>query len=173
MSPFTLINSLVNQSVDVVTEETQPQPAQEFASIDDADRISGYQNDHFKYSLNMTYSHPSLAEPIYLTVQALLGATYSVEDNSFDFNYGSERGVHKDIAEVFDDLEWTNVTVPHIADNMELFKLEPEKVRHVTKFVVDYLTSMNSDAISEHVDIDKLIELARPEESFPEPDEDY
>ncbi len=179
MSHFSLINSLINPPAEPLVESPMaaeaPAPS-ETVTVDDTDRLAGGSRySGIPYSLNVTYSHPKLPEPLYLTAHAKLDGEYSVEDNSFDYSYGSQNGVHRDVSDLVENLAWTGVSVPQIADNMDLFKLTPEQVDHITKVVVHYITAMEQEAIEQIVDMEKVIAILKPDDdNFNEPDDgDY
>ena len=159
MSDFKLMNSLLNPVV--VVEAEVPAAPTETVSIDEVTRHGKYTGSVFRFVLYVTYTHPNLPEDLYLVVGANLRGEYTSEDNSFDYEYGSERGTHGGVDEYLTDLAWENVEVPQVADNMDLFKMEPEQVQHVVSVVSNYLTNMSEDEIGKHVNLEELTALAK------------
>lgn len=151
MSEFTFLNSLLNPPV-IVEDAART----EHAFVEEANRKGGYRSG-FVFSLYVTYVHPAMAEELYLVVNAFLNADFASDDNSFGYSYGSESGTHGDIDEYLTDLEWTKVEIPHVADNMNLFKMQPEQVKHITAFVTNYLTRMDEDEIAKLLDVEDLV----------------
>lgn len=178
MNNFKLINSLISPPASPIVEAEEPAAPQptEYVEIDDVDRVSGPRGGsefYIQYNVHVTYHHPSIEEEgLHLTVSALLDGSYSVEDDSFSYEYGSERGVHGGKYDAIDGLSWSKVTIPHIEDNIEFFKLAPEQATHVSQMVVGYLSGMSSDDIEKLVDVETLVKLVKPEPDFDEPDVD-
>lgn len=176
MPAFNLLNSLLNPPAEMVVEDTQaPQEAPatgETVVVDDVDMLKG--GSRFKgvpHALNVTYTHPNLPEPLYLTVHAVLDGEFTEEDNSFGYSYGSENGTHRDISTSVEKLEWVNPTIPETADNMDLFRLTPEQVAHVSEVVKQYINTMDEGNIEKLVNIEKVVAILKPEADFNEPDD--
>ena len=173
MSDFSLFRSLINPTAQPVVEALSESPEapvpSETVTVDEADMIGrGDRHSGIPHSLNVTYSHPNLPEPLYLTAHAKLVGDVSVEDNSFDYSYGSQNGTHEDYSDLVENLAWTNASIPQVADNMDLFKLTPEQVAHVTKVVVNYISTMEQEAIEKIVDMGKVIAILNPPDDGPD-----
>ena len=166
MSTFNFLNSLLNPPAKPIVEEampTQEAPAPtESVTVDEVEMLRGGSSNGIPHSLNTTYSHPSLSDPLYLTVHAVLDASYEQEDSSFDYEYGSERGIHSQVDDVLEDLAWKNVTIPQIADNMDLFKMSPEQVAHVTAVVARYVQAMDESEIEQLINVERVVSVLKP-----------
>ena len=165
MTTFKLLDSLINPPAAPIVEAAPAEtPAVENLEVGEVGLKGGYNRGKFRHELYVTYTHANLQNELYLTVIANLNTELTSEDNSFGYSYGSESGTHNDVSEYFEDLSWSDVTIPHVADNMDLFKLEPGQVQHVTQFITGYLSNMGADEIAPLLDVEKLIRLVKADE---------
>jgi hypothetical protein len=167
MTTYKLLDSLINPpSAPLVEAEAAPaaNPPLESLEIGEVELKGGYHRGGFRHELYVTYTHANLPSELYITVIATLNTELTSEDNSFDYSYGSENGTHTDLSEYFEDLSWKDVAIPHVADNMDLFKLEGGKVQHITQFITGYLANMDASEIAPHLDVEKLIRMVKADE---------
>lgn len=160
MTEFKLISSLILSE----SPEDASRDSGEYMIINETDLNSkSYdQTRGFDYSVYVEYGHPSLKEPLYIVVKAMLYAEYTFEDASFDFAHGSVTGTHNDEVEAFESMQWENISIPQTVDNKDLFAMPQAQFEHITKFIKERLSTMDESEIEKHVDVEHLIELARP-----------
>lgn len=188
MSTYDLIKTLINPQQETVMEApAQPaapaEPAGERVEVEDVDiegkpkhvdSGSGYQVYEVPVYVAISYFHPSLDEPFQLGVNFKVRGNVRVEDDSFDYEYGSQRGVHGGKYVVFDDMSIESVEFPQEDYNYDLFKLPAERKTHVATFIKNYFESMKEDQIARFVDPEDVVEYIKDldRRSYDGPDHD-
>lgn len=170
MSKFDLIQSLLNPQTETIVEApAEPvapaQPAGERVEIEDVDvegkpTLVDSSQHHATYEIPcyaaISYHHPSLDEPFQLGVNFKVRGNYSVEDDSFDYEYGSQRGTHGGKYAVFSDLEVTGVEFPQEDYNYELFKLPTDRKNHVANFISQYFNALSDEQLSKLINAESI-----------------
>jgi hypothetical protein len=154
MKNFKLIESLLNP-VDILSENTVINTNKGFEiSIDEINFTSSPSNVGGDIEANVkvqiTYAEDGNAE-MYLTLDAVLKAEYATEDNSFDYTYGSIRGTHGGKYGAISDYQLQNVRVPRVEDNIELFKVDPEKMKEIIARINTTISATDSDEIQKNI----------------------
>ena len=177
---FKLIKSLLTPAVQTLVEADQPtqaapQQPTEHVVIDDFEVIKGPSSDYsYDCEIHVTYFHPNLPEDgIQITADATLTGDFRVEDDRFSAPYGSTTAHGGGVYAVYDSLELKGVTIKQRENNFEFFKMQPEQVKHVGQFVINYLNSLDSDALEKYVDADDMAsEIEQKNRADSEPDYD-
>lgn len=192
---FKLLNSLVNPPAAPVVEADQPteqpQANSEHIEVLDCEQLEGPNETgsegesavvEYKYNVHVNYFHPALHEDgMLVIVTANLKGYYSVEDDRFSAPYGSTTAHGGSVYGVYDQFEWSDVQIPQIEDNIEVYKLPPEQSQHVIQFIIHAMSKMDHDAIDRLVggeDLTSEIEAKYKRQRDndyepPEPDFDY
>lgn len=155
MSNFALISSLLNPAV--VVEAVQAPPAQDAGfdcSIDQIEFTSTPDGDYSEISNNVevgvTYTEDG-NKYLHLTLSAVLKAEYSEEDDSFDYTYGSIHGTHGGKYGVLGGYKLENPKVPRVEDNMELFTMNPEKMKEIVARITASIVETSEDEILKNI----------------------
>jgi hypothetical protein len=155
---FSLLSSLINAKPAVVEALEAPQAARtqdtiEVGDVNLAKRPTS--DDSIKCEIWAQYEDVQ-GETYSLTVHAMLHGDFSVEDDSFGYEHGSERGTHEDVYNDISDLHFKSVSVPHVPDNLEVHRLEPQKFNHVVQTVKSFFEGMDHEEVKGLVDMEKL-----------------
>lgn len=191
---FKLLNSLVNPVAEPVMEAAvlAPEaPAGEHIEIVDVEQVDGpdishapgdseTQVVHYTYNIHVNYVHPTaLEDGIMVVANATLEGYFSVEDDRFSAPYGSTTAHGGSVYGSFYNPEWINPEVPQTVENMELFKMEPEKVQHIIGYITHALDAMKSTEVEQHVDCDEIgneiwaSEKKKGQNDYEPPEPDY
>lgn len=164
-SPLSLINSLINPAQPVVEEQVAPPQAEERIEFDEVTYTGKLSSQNGVASVRaeaaISYFHPQIdyngEDALYLAVEFTVEADFSIEDESFDHEFGTEERY----SHLFEDVKLVNIVIPHDASNYPLFKLPPEQHTHVIAFVKDALSKVdvesepafNWEKVSDGIDI--------------------
>lgn len=158
-----LLHSLLNPAPVVVTEALPAPTATPTTSVS-VDEItlkgklkeSGTGQASVGVEAALTYTGPGVdydgEDGLYLAVDFVIEGEISVDDQSFDYEQGSQRGTHQQSAILFENVGVTHVVFPHDQSNFPLVRQSPEVVKHVTAFVTQWL----NENIESIVDLEKL-----------------
>lgn len=182
MSEYSLLKSLLNPPLpepEPLMEVAPPADNAPFSIVDADDRgppkmARGGSADlyHVPYTLSIELRGEQYPEGVVVAhmVNVTLAGLFREEDNSFSYEYGSQRGIHGGKYYVFDHLQWVTPQIPHAVENYDLFQLEPDQLSAARDLIVKSLTDMDEDEIARHVNVESIITALTPD-NFNEPDD--
>lgn len=162
--------AVIVEAVAPATERIEIIDADDTGKPKNADAAHGREGYEIPYSMTVHYFNGDLTVELNM-VDATLVATHGMEDSSFSYEYGSERGTGGGKYWTFTDLKWKDPKIPHAVENYDLFQLPPEQVQHIAAFVKKALETMDEDDITNHIDVDHWADKLTPEPHFNEPDD--
>ena len=161
---FDLLNSLmgVNENQQPPTPHaapSEPQATVEITEVLDSDQFkeSGWNKDYTtysaKFSLGVKYTEPN-GSALELYVNTTLSYEFSIDDDSFDYEYGSIRGTHGGVHGVISYSEFSNTEIPREEENYDFYKLPPEQVSRIGNLIINHINNMKEEEVEKYYDVD-------------------
>lgn len=165
MQKLDLLSSLINPApvaapeaaplVEMQAPTNQPTPM----TVTDVERNrepTPVGEDQFEVPFDVFISYDLNGEKLSLTAEVNVLISLDREDDSFDYEYGSERGTHPSSG-VGADFTVDEVILPQEEFNYDLYRLPPETMQEVTTAIVARLKTYGEAEFGKFVDVDSII----------------